>query len=272
MKSNAGRVFWGVVLLLAGAYFLARDIGVAPDLSENAWVIVLSVVSLAFFTLYVLSRFRDWGLLFPAFGAGAVAAVILLSESGYNESGLGTIILWGMAVAFWIALLSNRKENGWAAIPAWALTVIGAIVLMADTLADDYIGALVMFSIALPFFVVFLRNRTSWWALIPGYTLSVIGFIVLFESAIDGEFIGAFVMFSIAFPFLIVYLRDRNNWWALIPAGALSIIGGIVLLEAASADGELIGAVFLSGLALLFLLIYLRWREQWWAIIPEEYC
>ena len=268
MKSNAGRIFWGVALLLTGAYFLARDLGVAPDLSENAWVMGLSVVSLAFFVLYIFSRFQDWGLLFPAFGAGAVAAMIWLSESGYNESGLGTIILWGVAVPFWVAFITHRKENSWTAIPAWALTVIGVIVLIADTFAEDYIGAFVMFSIALPFIVAYLRNRTRWGLLIPGYVLTVIGLIVLFESAVDGEFIGAFVMFSISFPFVVVYFRNRNNWWALIPAGVLSLIGGIVFLDAASIGADLLGGVILSGLALLFLFIYLRWRERWWAIIP----
>jgi hypothetical protein len=268
MKSNAGRLFWGIVLVLTGGYFLARDFGVAPDLSENGWAISLAVFSLAFFGLYVAGRFKDWGLLFPAFGAGAVAAVIWSAEAGYDGSELGTVILLGIALPFWVALLSDQKANWWAAIPGWALTVIAAIIFFEDSLDGNIIGSLVLFSIALPFLVVYFRNRIHWWALIPGYALSAIGLIVLFEDVLGGEVIGAFVLFSVALPFLIVYLQNRENWWALIPAGVLTIIGGTVLLEATNAEGEILGGTLTLGLALVFLGIYLRWREQWWAIIP----
>jgi hypothetical protein len=125
MKSNAGRLFWGIVLVLTGGYFLARDLGVAPDLSDNGWAIFLAVFSLAFFGLYVAGRLKDWGLLFPAFGAGAVAAVIWLAETGYTSPELGTVILLGIALPFWVR---GRVQGICSAVLAscwrWSLWVV----------------------------------------------------------------------------------------------------------------------------------------------------
>ena len=268
MRSNANRVFWGVFLLLTGLYYSAREFDLDPDLTESQWAIILAVASIAFFILYFTSKFRDWGMLFPAFITGGLSAIIFLAESGNDGPVMGSIVLWSVAAPFWVALITHPKDNWWASIPGWALTVIGGIILIEDQVGGDLVGSLIMFSIALPFLVTYFRNREQAWPLIPGYALSVITLIILFEEVLGGDATGAFVLMAIALPFYVVYLRNKKNQWALIPAASLTLISLIIFINSITQDEQFIGMSVLIAFGMFFVFVYLKWREQWWAIIP----
>lgn len=70
--------------------------------------------------------------------------------------------------------------------------------------------------------------------------------------------------------FLWIYLTNSQQWWAIIPG--LALVGltfvGLEDLIPAIPSGNWTGAVFLGCIGLAFWLVYLRRREQWWAIIP----
>ena len=70
--------------------------------------------------------------------------------------------------------------------------------------------------------------------------------------------------------FLSVFISDRAQWWALIPGFALLSIAVIVGLDKLLPDlyGEVGGVIFLAGVGLSFILVYLVERQNWWAIIP----
>ena len=75
-----------------------------------------------------------------------------------------------------------RDRNRWGLlIPAYILIVVGAmVVLLEDVLTDMQVPAYVMFAIAIPFVVTFLRDRRMRWALIPSSILIVVGLVFLF--------------------------------------------------------------------------------------------
>jgi hypothetical protein len=62
-------------------------------------------------------------------------------------------------------------------IPAYVMLSVGLMVGLIDArvLEDLLIPAFVMFSIAIPFLIVYLRNPKEWWPLIPGGIMGVIG-------------------------------------------------------------------------------------------------
>jgi hypothetical protein len=105
-------------------------------------------------------------------------------------------------------------------------------------LSDEFIATYVLAAIALPFLVVFLRDRAQWWALIPAYVLVAVGLMVgLIEVGILNDLIiPAYVMFAIAIPFIVVYARDPRQWWALIPGGIMAIVGLAFLVAEAAAQ------------------------------------
>jgi hypothetical protein len=70
-------------------------------------------------------------------------------------------------------------------------------------------------------------------------------------------------------PFLAIFLRNRARWWALIPAYPLLVVAGAVGLAASGPiSDDLISAFVVLALALPFLVIFARDREQLWALIP----
>ncbi|MEJ2513363.1 MAG: hypothetical protein P8Y72_17415, partial [Anaerolineales bacterium] len=88
----------------------------------------------------------------------------------------GSLVLVLVALPFLAVYLLNQ-DNWWALIPSWVLLAIGLMVFLIgqNILNDELVVTYVMFSIALPFFVVYLTNRKNWWALIPSGVTAVIG-------------------------------------------------------------------------------------------------
>ena len=70
--------------------------------------------------------------------------------------------------------------------------------------------------------------------------------------------------------FLWMYFSRREQWWAVIPG--LTLLGltllGLENIIQVFPDDSWMGALFLGCIGLAFWLVYLKRREQWWAIIP----
>ncbi|AHY48092.1 Hypothetical Protein RradSPS_2809 (plasmid) [Rubrobacter radiotolerans] len=111
------------------------------------------------------------------------------------------------------------------------------------------------------------RWNILWGALlVAGGVLMLLGALNLVVSgAIWGAFFGAL---GVAFAF--AFLASRENWWAAIPAGALLGLAALIAwAELGPQTRETWGAtLFLGALGAGFWAVYLRDRENWWAIIP----
>ncbi len=182
-----------------------------------------------------------WGGLLILFGlVGLVATVADLTAWTW----VAILALAGLGV--FGVYLTDRSD--WALlIPAYVLWVVALLVALItlNVLRDDFIATYVLAAIALPFLVVFLRDRAQWWALIPTYVLVAVGLMVgLIEVGILNDLIiPAYVMFAISIPFIVVYARDSRQWWALIPGGIMAVIGLSFLV--AEAAIEFVGPVVL---------------------------
>jgi hypothetical protein len=182
------------------------------ELSPWVWVAFLAAAGLGAFGLYLTDR-SDWGML------------------------LATYVLW--AIALLVALVT------------W------------DVLQDEGVTFFVLPAIALPFLVVYYRDRAQWWALIPAYVLLAVALMIgLTEwGLLDDELVASYVLFVIAIPFFVVYVRNRSQWWWLIPGGILAIIGLAFLI----AEGaiEYIGALVLVAVgAYMLLRVFTHRRPQ----------
>lgn len=83
------------------------------------------------------------------------------------------------------------------------------------------------------------------------------------SNASDWFWGGLFVLAGGAF----LSMLFSGQWWAVFPGMTLVVLGVTILLP--EALDEWGGAVFLGGLGLSFVLVYLMERSsRWWAIIP----
>jgi hypothetical protein len=268
MKRNVASIFWGLLLILAGAALLADRLGWIDfsRISTDAWVYVFAGLSLIFLISYFVNGLRQWGWLFPALILGSISLTIWLADRGMEGSFLGMPILLSIAIPFYIGFAFDRKAWG-LLIPAWVLTVLAFITLTADQVNGELIGAVFLYAVSVPFLVVFLLNRSRRWALIPFWVTFILGTITLLSNHVNGNLIGALFMYAVALPFLLVYLTNRTRRWALIPALATAVVGTIPLLSSII-GGDWLGAVVMFIFAAPFFYIFFRWSEHWWALIP----
>ncbi len=126
-----------------------------------------------------------------------------------------------------------------------------------------FIWMLILLGIGLPFWLIYLADRSQWWALFPSCILTGIGVGVL----VGGSLAGIVITAGISLPFWLIYLNDRRHWWALIPGWTMLSVSAIVLLDWIGLEW-LIAPFVMFAIAAPFLVVYVLDRGQWWALIP----
>jgi len=171
----------------------------------------------------------------------------------------------------------NNRLNKY--IGGIAIILLGIVLLLRNLdflyFDDEYIVGLVFGALGLLFFFVYFRDVTKWWTAIP----AVGGLIVFISIFIDkfrfipNGFIGAGTVWLVALVFFIVYFKDRSQKWALLLTSVLGAAGMIIFFAVFISETRIlpesfIGTAVLWIIAAVFLGVYVRNRENWWAIIP----
>lgn len=220
-KQNMG---WGILLICFGVATMTEMYTGLSDWLNIGVFFLGGLITLALF----LSDRSDWLLLLASYIMLAVAVLGAVAFWGVLDGDLiGSFALLLIGAPF-LAVYLRNKENWWAIIPAYILLAISLMLLLTSInfFNDKLIAPFVLFSIAIPFLVVYFKNQEHWWALIPAYVMVVVGIMVgLIEYNIFPDLlIPSYINFAIALPFFVVYFRNKKNWWALIPGGILGLI------------------------------------------------
>lgn len=187
-----------------------------------------------------------WGSLLIVFGVvGLVQVYITLSAWAW----VGLLTVAGLGV-FGVYLI-DRSDWGYL-VPAYVLWAVASLIALItlDILRDEAIATYVLTAIALPFLVVFVRDRKNWWALIPAYVLLAVGVMVglIGSGTLNDLLIPAYVMFAIAIPFFVVYTSNPQEWWPLIPGGIMAVIGLSFLIAEAAVQYVLPAVLIVAGI------------------------
>lgn len=169
-KSN---LIIGLLLILFGVvaflnYFIT--------ITAWGWVGILFVSGLAALAVMWPER-SHWANFIPTYILWAIAFMVaLISLRILRNEAIATYVLASIALPFLVGYLRNRALWG-LLIPAYTLLAVGVMVGLIGMrwLTNLLIPAYVMFAIAIPFWVVYWRDRSNWWALIPSGILAVIG-------------------------------------------------------------------------------------------------
>ncbi|MGE5376423.1 MAG: hypothetical protein ACM3XO_15295 [Bacteroidota bacterium] len=275
MKVNRTGLFWGILLIGAGAIALGQQLGYIQQFTDpQFWIWVFAIISLASVVEYALSGWKQWGWLFPAGALGGVALVITLAINNVNSAAVASPIFFGLLIPFAAAYLTDRTRNWWALIPGGIMLFLALTLLLVDNVGGEWVGAMLFLMFALAFLIVYLTNRTRTWALLVAYIFGVLSLAPMLAAFDDmAGYFGAILMFAIALPFFIVYFRSpENNWWAIIPAGALSVIGVIAAVAITGlitdiTSGGYVNAFLMAGLAATFAVLWMRHHKDWARIV-----
>jgi len=149
--SAAVNIFWGVIFLAGGIYFLYR---------------------------FILDMNGEWWALIPGFALIGVGASAVLPG---RWSGLYSLGFLG--ISFLAVYLSNR-QRWWAIIPAGVLITLGITAVLTDTYGARETGGFFFLGLGLTFLLVAVLASMQW-AYIPGVILLLMG-VVLGYTPVSG--------------------------------------------------------------------------------------
>jgi hypothetical protein len=264
MQNKFDGFIWGLILIVAGGLFMARNLGYEVDLTPAFWMGACAVLSAVWFIRYFAGDLKQWGRLIPACQFAAIAVIIGLSEAGVQGSIMATPLFIGFAIPFVAAFVTDREKNYWAVIPAAIFSALTLTALIGDRAAGQFFGALVVFAVATPFFFIYFTQEKQWWAIIPAGILGSVGLTVLVGAlvpAFEQSGLRGMVFFlGFAATFGLLYLRRGTipTEWAKVPAIVFSVIAMISLVSNTGIDG---GPLVLIAIGVIVLYTSLRPRR-----------
>ena len=180
------------------------------------------------------------------------------------------LIFAALSVFFFIVfLVSGLRGWGWLFPVTVFAALAGSMRIVGSNTPTEWIPALVVGSVAVPFIIAFLIDRNRAWALLPAFILGFVAFIPLFGRFLPGSMMAALIVAAVGLPFVTVYLVGPRVWWGIIPGGIMLSIALMLALNGSLSSTLSISIMFL-GWALTFGLVWLRsdLREASWAKYP----
>lgn len=271
MNVNRNAIFWGLLLIGGGLVALAQQFGYLnlDQLPPLAWILTFAGISLLGLVSYALSGLKEWGWLFPTGIFGGLAVTIGLATSGIENGSVASPLFIGLTLPFAVAFLTDRARNWWALIPGAVMVFLALTTLMVDTVGGEWVGALLLFMIALAFLAVYLMQRNRRWALLVAYIFGVLSVApAMAAGGRDAAYFGPLFLGAVGLPFLVLYFRSPEHWWAIIPAGALATTAVVAAVAIAGniqseQDGAYANSLMLGGLAATFAVVWLRHLKPW---------
>jgi hypothetical protein len=242
---------------------MAYNLGYEIDLTPTFWMSACAILSAAWFIRYFTGDLKRWGLLMPACQFASIAVMIGLAEAGVTGSIIAAPLFIGFTIPFVVAFCTDRQQNYWAVIPTAIFAMLSVTTLIGEQ-AGEFFAALVVLTIAAPFFIVYVTQPKQWWAIIPAGILGSIGVTALigtFVPAFAGSVLRGTIFFlGFAATFGVLYLRRNTipTEWAKVPA---LVFSGIALLTLAGSIGVNGGALVLIALGVLLLFSTVRPRR-----------
>ena len=201
-----------------------------------------------------------WGIALIALGAFFLAQQLGLF--GAVQFPFWAFAFGLLGLIFLGTFITDRRQ-WWALIPGCILLGVALFIVneQNEIIPTQQAVALFLFSIGLPFLLIYLADRRLWWSLIPGGVLTVISLIMFMTGReLPGQAIAAILLFGLAAVFGLVRFATRASpymGWATWVAIILAVIGALVLITGPQA-AVLVGPAILIGLG-LFLLARAYW-------------
>ena len=212
----------GILLGLSGFFLIDAFPSLNRQVDEVSFM--MFAFALAFWVIFATERRQRWAII-PA-GLFTFVALIITFEN--PEFFLA--LLFGLASFFGFQFYAKNHKHWWILLPSSALLGVSAILAsesMSFLSRRIEEGSLMLFALALGFWLIYISHGKHGWAAIPAGILTTLGFLVAIERFIPGNFEGPFLMIGFGLTFGMLWVRRKldDTGWAIWPASILLAIG-----------------------------------------------
>jgi hypothetical protein len=144
---GASDIFWGVIFLAAGAYFLKR---------------------------FVKNMSGEWWAAIPGFALAGLGFDSLLSGIFSNWGGFFFLCFIGLG---FLAVYLSGRDRWWALIPGGVMVTLGILSVLDNVYGIRETGGFFFLGLGLTFLLVAVLASLQW-AYIPGVILLVLGALI----------------------------------------------------------------------------------------------
>ena len=171
MRKIDFRVLIGGALILLGGLMLLERFGLFQGAASIFWGIVFLVGGGYFLYRFASNSRSEWWTAFPGFVLLGLSAAALLTP--FFPGWGGFFFLGFLGLGFFAVYFTNR-DFWWALIPGGVLVTLGFVSVVAEVFAGRETGGLFFLGLGLTFLLVAVLASMQW-AYIPGVILLVLG-------------------------------------------------------------------------------------------------
>lgn len=146
-----------------------------------------------------------------------------------NGGGIFWGLIFGAGGLIFLYMLTNNRENWWAAFPAFTLLGLAVSSFLPKSLGA-YDGLVFFAGISLAFWWVYFTDRERWWAIIPAGILLTLGVVSSVNDTTSDLATGGLFFLGLGLTFILVAVLPggKGRSWALIPGTILLLFGALL--------------------------------------------
>jgi hypothetical protein len=171
VKKIDSRMLIGVALILLGGLMLLERAGFFHGATDIFWGLVFLSGGAFFLYCFATHPQEEWWAAIPGFALAGLAAESLLPKAFGDLNGM--FFLGALGLGFFAVYLSDR-ERWWAIIPGGVLLTLAIISVLTEHLGVKDTGAFLLIGLGVTFILVAILAAMRW-AYIPGIALLFLG-------------------------------------------------------------------------------------------------
>ena len=171
MKRFDFRIILGAALILLGILMLLERLGLFHGASDLFWGVVFLAGGAYFLYRFANNMGGEWWAAIPGFALVGLAADSLLPRVFGNWGGLFFLGFLGLG---FVAVYFSDRQRWWALIPGGVLLTLGFVSVLSNVYGGRETGGFFFLGLGLTFLLVAVLASMQW-AYIPGVVLLVMG-------------------------------------------------------------------------------------------------
>jgi hypothetical protein len=177
------RVILGGALIFLGLLMLLERVGILRGATDVFWGVLLLGAGGFFLYRFATAPQAEWWAAIPGSALAGLGIQSLLPRS--LEAWDGLFFLGLLGLGFWAVYFTDR-ERWWAIIPGGVLVTLGSISVLGNLFGDAPTGGFFFLGLGLTFLLVAVLAAMQW-AYIPAAVLILMGVVVgtPFSGALD---------------------------------------------------------------------------------------